>query len=117
MKGSDVPYLLDYYNVCTYYSSSKTSKKKTLSRFVNTFITAFNKREKLPKYIFVICDKDILEAMAPLDHGVPEGLEKAFNYLARQLDRLILARKDQLQKRRLGAVQFDPKIIWVKMIK
>ena len=81
-------------------------------------ITAFNKREKLPRYIIILLDKDILDAMAPIDKDetIDNALEKCLMYMARQCDRLIAARKEQLLKKRLGAVNFEPRIIWIKMI-
>ena len=117
-RNSKPPFMYDCYNVLPYYTGASGPIKDTLSRIANSLIEGFNHKEKLPRYIFFIIDKDLVEALVDQlqDSGVDEGLTSLFNWLACFGDRLITARKDNMLNQRMGAVTFDTKICWVKMI-
>ena len=105
------------YNVIPFYTGASGPLKDTMMRLINSLTEAFNRKEKLPRYIFFVIDKDIVEAvMSDDDYKITDAIEMAFRWLARQCERFISARRENLVNERRGAVVFEPKICWFKML-
>ena len=116
-RNSKPPFMYDCYNVFPFYTGSSGPLKDTLTRILSSLTEGFNRREKLPRYIMFIIDKDLLESLTPLeDFGVTEGITALFNWVAKLCERLVCTRKDNLLDHRMGAVCYDTKICWLKMI-
>ena len=77
-----------------------------------------DKERKLPKYIIILPDKDIIEAAQQSGFRCKVLFHYMINWLVRNIDEETQDRKEKLKKKRLGAVlcESDPKIIWVKMV-
>ena len=57
-----VPYMFQEFNISTYYVTSEISN--IITRFMNAFVEALNEKPKLPKFVIVIPDSDILSKFA-----------------------------------------------------
>ena len=92
--------------------------RPTMVRSLNALTTALNKNMLLPKYIFMILDKDILENLEIEDHMPAKKLIKGeVKWLNKQVSRLLSARRDNLMNIRPGAVSAEPThVIWLKML-
>ena len=113
-----LPYLLNNYQVSAHYEHPLSSTRNTLSRFYNSFVKALNQKNKhLPRMIIVVPDWDILKFIDHYSYGITNLSGKCLDWLLRNMERAIESRKEQLRRRRAGAVQpNEPKIIWVTMI-
>ena len=111
------PYMYEFFN--TFGFITCIGAKNVLTRILNAIIEGFNRCVKLPRYIFIILDKNLIEAAVfyKYDYGVKKMLERWMRWLSRTLDRYIETRKQDLISKRPGAVSaHEPKIIWIKMI-
>ena len=118
MNNREVPFLYRMFNIF-YFSSSKLSNgRNVLLRVINAFTEGLNRRQHLPKYIIILLDKDIL-SMLDLDvAGLTKQLERCIAWLAKQMTKLIEARKEKLYKMKQGAVPSSdefPTLIWVEL--
>ena len=84
---------------------------------LNGFIETLNAKDRLPKYIIVLLDRDIL---LDIDVFKPDAIRvtKALtDWLVRQLDMLIRRRRsDLLDKKPRAVYTGDPTVIFVRMI-
>ena len=137
-KNQPIPYLFDYYNVSAFYENPLSFEDNTLLRLLNAFTKALNgkdplanpktkqdKKEKvfkpyqfhLPRMILVVPDWDIPEVHQPLFVRVTNLSGKCIDCILNNMERSIEARKDELRRRRPGALAHnEPNIIWIKMI-
>ena len=116
-KKKPPPYLYEYFNVTFSIANADMFKTNFLTQIQNAVIDAFNNREKIPKYIMFILDKDILESTNVFGFGVRNLLEKWINWLIKSLEKSLSTRVDNLRNLRPGAIpSWESKIIWLKMI-
>ena len=112
-----MPYLFEYYNIHHY---TKLDKEGTiLSRITNALNDAFIKRPRLPRYIIVLLDKDLLEDVNVWnpEKAVLKALDETVFWLFRMINLMIRRRKLDISERNPGAVfGADPKVIYVKML-
>ena len=120
MTKKSPPYLYEYFNIFAFYTLHNQFPRNILTRIQNALIEAFNRREKLPKYIFVLLDKDLVQYANSLDlfnYGIKDVLAKWISWFLHSVDKHLNIRKDDLFNKRPGAFAGkDPKIIWVKML-
>ena len=110
------PYIYDQYNVFPFYSSQSSNVRKILVRLQHAFTEAFNRRIKLPKYIIILPDKDFIMAADFFEFGVKKLLCGLTMWLARELERMLDIRMNDLFEQRPGSVyHHETQVIWVRM--
>ena len=59
-KDRNIPplYIQEYYNVIPYYATSGVPN--AAARLVNSLVEALNERDRLPKFIIVMIDRDLI---------------------------------------------------------
>ena len=67
MKPANRPYLLRYYNVMTQYVQSSSIARLAPGRILNSLIDLINEKKRLPRFLIVIIDKDILNDVNVFD--------------------------------------------------
>ena len=118
MKKS-LPYVYDYFNLFGFFTSDVQFHRNILSRVQNAILEAFNRRERLPRCIILVLDKDLIAAAinAHFDCGIKKVMIKWTSWITNLVEKLVDIRREQLMDKKAGAVAgSDPKIIWVKMI-
>ena len=112
------PYLYDYYNIFGYYTVTTSHTKHTVGCVLNALITALNTRERLPRMILIILDKDLLEDIGIFNFRTDDIIAENIGWLFRQFEILIKHWKMELSDAKPGAVYGnDPKILLVEMLK
>ena len=81
-----------------------------LARIFNAFVEALNNRHRLPKYVIVVPDKDIITSLKNYNIGLTLVMGAALHYLIRQFDIQIQRRHLDLQDKKPGAI-FSEKCI------
>ena len=115
LSNKRLPYIYEQFNVFTFTQSPLTSE--SFARIYNAFIDACNRRMKMPHYIIIVPDRDLIEAANFYNFGVKKLLGICTNWLAKQIERDIDSRRERLGDRRPGALlQAPTQIIWVKML-
>ena len=113
-----VPYIYEYYNVSCFTSAPDALVLDILARFVNCLIKALNDMSKLPRFIVVVPETDILQFVNFSQQGTRYVCREAISWIVAQMARAIDAKKDQLLRKKAGAViANEPKIVWVKAVK
>ena len=110
------PYVFEQYNVACFTPNPQTLLKDVLARLINCLIKALNDAVKLPRLIVIIPEEDLLQFISAPGYSVKKLSHEALTWLFNQVDRALDAKCDNLYNRKLGAVAFDTKIIWVQMI-
>ena len=81
-----------------YFINSRynSNNQNILSRIPNTFATALNKNKILPKYVVVVLDNDLVNALQYENYGITSMIGSWFEWLAKEIDEMITTTKGQL---------------------
>ena len=116
IAGNRLPFIYEQFNI-TGYSNGNVSSKNAFSRMYNSFIQALNNKFKLPRYVVLIPDNDLVKSIKFFDYGIKETFAETLKWLIVQIERALDARIDDLLRKRTGAMRPNhTKIIWVKML-
>ena len=119
-KNKDRPtlYMADYYNVRPFCYTQTATVKPAIARIVNSLIDGVNQEHRLPKYLIVVIDWDIIDDLEFFDFGADKCLAVNINWLFKHIDITLRRARLQLTECRPRAVQQDnTKVIFVTMIK
>ena len=105
-------YMLDQFEVSAICNSRhNSSDENLLSRFRNTLVTAINEKVRLPKYILIVLDDDLLKFLDYYNVGSAGMYGDWLQYLVEEIHEIFKKGKQQLPKK---AVKSDfPFIYWV----
>ena len=111
-------YLYQQYNVKTYYNVN-SSASKGVAHLLNPLLEALNDRARLPKYIIMIPDKDLIVESKSYGFGASYILGSAIYFIIRQTEMLLSRRRIDLTDKNPGALINDKylQIIWIHMLK
>ena len=88
-----------------------------MGRILNELIDALNSGLKLPKYIIVLLDKDLIESAHYGGFGCKIIFSKTIEWLANNIKIVIETRKEDIKGKNPGAmIPGHPTIIWVNML-
>ena len=89
-----------------------------MTRIVNNLIEAIRERKRLPKYLVVIPDKDLLLDINTSDEDVAEILQDHVRWVVRQIDTTINRNVSNFLEKKPGALTgYIPTTIYVKMLR
>ena len=115
-----VPYIFDYYNPRTYFTNPKNDSKSVMARILNSIAKGLNANSKLPKYVLVVPDKDLLSCIPKnySERGMEHLMYECIKFMITEINKLFDARKDAIRNKKAGAMStsLEPRIIWVSMI-
>ena len=101
-KKVGTPYLFDYYNVFGYYSGDLIRRK--MAKIVNSAIEGLNDRQRLPRFIIVIIDKDIIEDVNMFGPNGETALREATIWVTRQIEMAVKRRRLEIIEKCPGAI-------------
>ena len=70
---------------------------------INSLIEALNLSAKLPRYVIIVLDADLIKSALPCDFGIKVKLSKIANYLMSEINKLMETRRENLKTVRAGA--------------
>ena len=111
-----IPFLYQFFNIQAFYAGTET-KGNIMSRLLNSFIEALNENTKLPRYVIMIPDWDIVRS-TNFDYGATTMFEEMIGYLCKQINKCITRCRDDIMSKKPGALSstFEPRVIWICMI-
>ena len=115
-KKKPVPYIYEYFNVYGYYTNPLNQTRSVMAHMFNAFTEALNASLCLPKFIFLIPDIDFPRSTLRDNFGMTLVFEDCLIYFVKQLEKYMHTRRQDLMARRLRAVAFKSRYIWLKMI-
>ena len=94
------PYLYEMHNYEMFYMNPMSPVKPTIVYIFNSLAKTLdlNIYAKMPKYIIVIPDKDIVESLQLYDFGTRALIDRNIQWLIKKLAQALLNRREQLQK-------------------
>ena len=106
-------FIKNNFNLHVYATQRSVSNIRSfLARIRNQFAKALDNHQKLPKFITVVMDDNILQDIKVPDNSIGWALSSMFTWLLKQVQLMINIRKDQLPAK---AVKNNyPQIFWVE---
>ena len=108
--------MYDFFNISAQYQTSSGQAHGTLYTTYNALLEAMNEDAKLPRFIFVLLDRDLLLQANHFKFGVHIILDEILPWLIKKIEKAILRRREDLKAKCIGAVGHEPRVIWVKML-
>ena len=113
-----LPYMFEYYNIHAYQT---IGVKSTLARILNALGDAVQERPRLPRFLLVIMDKDVMadfDLFDDEDFNPKKDFTKALMYFAKELNLILKRKRLAIQASKPGAVYGDhPQVIYVKVLR
>ena len=109
--------MYDYYNItCLTEHKPVYNNNNTLARIINTLAKGLNEQPRMPRFILVVPDMDILRFINHFGFSVSQIIGKCLNWLIKNIDIIIESRKDDLRCRKPGALHSSElKLVWMKL--
>ena len=117
-RSGEWPFVYQNYNVQVFFKSS-LRPDPCVAKVLNSLMEGLNSTPKLPKYIFVVPDSDVIEDTAYYDFGVMLLLEEQLDWLFAQMEKYVTRRRDNLKEKRADSILMsthEPRFIWIAMI-
>ena len=112
------PYIQDYFNVKFFADVKASALDKSITRILNSLTEAVNERNRLPKFLLVIIDKDMLSILDLFAFDANKAILETTSWLVKQIYTIVRRRRISITDKKLGAVfADDPKIIFVRMMR
>ena len=113
------PYLQEYYNVDAFFEMALGDVKTVTGRVVNTLIDTLNRKQKLPRFLVVVLNKDIINDIDVSDNDVArEMIKSTTNWIVKQFEIILHRKRAELLDKKPGAVYTgDPIVIFTHMIR
>ena len=109
----DEGYISKNYDVEVFTSKSSNNMRSSLGRFINVMASALNAHVKLPKYIIVVMEEDVLRCINFSKPGVSEIYGRDLKWLAEEYHDMIMTCKENLPGK---ARRFHyPQVFWVSL--
>ena len=111
------PFLNDYYEVKFFFQRPLSQIKYVETRICNAIVEGMNTIDRLPKYILIILDKDLIESLKKVEFGAKIMIENAIIWLIEKLEKAIYWRKDDIRSKCPGALtgHGEPRLIFVSI--
>ena len=111
------PYIYQFFNVFGFYQNN-FSALRGMVRLLNTCIQALNTRPRLPKYLILVPNCDLISSMTFFGFSALTVFIRCLTWLVKQIDTAVNRHKMSLFDKKPGALSLEsPKLIWIKMLK
>ena len=94
-----------------FYQANTGGAENTIVNIYNSIVQALNTETKLPKYILILPDRDVILQMNFFKPGLLHLLEKCMAWLGKNIDRALSARREKLRDILPGSMGPEPTII------
>ena len=111
-----MPYIYKQYNISYLIEDQLEGNTNAVAKILNAVIKGLNETAKLPRFIIIIPENDILKSVNYFGFGISVLVGRCLNWLVTQIDRAVEARREKVKKIRPGAVfHNEPKYVWLKV--
>ena len=99
-------------------SKPLSNNRSVIAHIVNCVIKDLNECKKIPQFILIIPDWDILLGLQYFSYGIKEFVDKVISWMGEKIKSAIEEKKDQFFKMKPGCITtMEPKLVWVKMLR
>ena len=106
-------YIAESYDIKLFANSSGSNNRSILGRVRNTLAAAMNKHDKMPKYILIVLDDNLIDVVKYTKPGVSEIFGRSLKWLAAEVHEAITDRKEELPKK--AKKYLFPQVFWVAL--
>ena len=101
-----------------YFPSEISNMRSVLAKILNSTAEGLNNKPKLPRYVLIMLDKDLIEYFNYYEYSMGDMLTDTLKWLVKELMKQFDIRRDDLRTKRPGAigVATEPRLIWIAMI-
>ena len=85
-EKKEQPFMNSYYNVKFFFQHPLSNIRHVETRIFNSLVEGMKNYEKLPKYIIVILEKDLIESIGKFEFGAKISMGRAVDWLIDQMD-------------------------------
>ena len=98
--------------------SPLSQNRSTPARILNSLTEGFNKIHRIPKYIVVITETDIVNGLRS-NGEIKRNMEELLQWLVNNINKVIRRHREDLKDKCPAALacSFEPMIVWVAMLK
>ena len=115
-QKKDTPYIFEYYNVDGFFTNPMSMTRGIMARMLHALAEGLNSRTKLPKFVILLPDIDFPRSTLQHNFSMNLVFEDCLIYFVKKIERFFALRREDLKNKQLGAVPFETRFIWVKMI-
>ena len=89
-----------------------------MAKMFNAILEGLNSKEKLPRYVLVMLDKDLIQNLNYFDYGEYNMFTMCLKWLVKNIGRVFEERREDLRWKKPGSLSnaTEPRIIWLTMI-
>ena len=106
-KPTAPPYLHEFYNVQGFYPKISDVKSNATGRIVNATIDALNQEDRLPRFLVIAIDKDVINDLKSItpnrndkqEEEMESNMALITNWITRQVDIAVRRKKSKLKQR------------------
>ena len=110
------PYIEEEFNVIPLFKNAAETKS-TVARIYNAVIAGIEDNERLPKYIVVMPDHDVIKYGDEYGADAPVALYTLLKFLVKNINRIVDAHFEAIYKKKPSAIKAgEPHIIWIKTL-
>ena len=103
------PYIEEEFNVCSLYTDVFNQTKSTAARIYNCVVEEMNTRHRLPKYIVVVPDRDVITNGDDFGKDAPVLLYTLLRFLVKNINKVVDARFESIFKKKPLCTAILPK--------
>ena len=112
------PYMYEYFNIKFFHTYHASSTRNAIARIHNAVVEALNTNARLPAYILMMLDSNILETISYFEFGISKCIHRSLCSIFSDLEQMVKTRRGDLLQKKPGALGSSkhPQIIWIEMI-
>ena len=107
-----------FYNVVLYFASASSRVQSVMAKIVNPVVEGLNSKERLPKYVLILVDKDLIENLNYFEYGIADVLDDCMLWFVHEINKIFELKHEDLQLKKPGTLSTatEPRVIWTTMI-
>ena len=110
-------YMYEMYNVQGIFPNNFHNIRSTMTRIVNSCVFGLNKYDKLPRFMLMIIDKDLIDFIDCSISGSTITLGMAIEWIIHEIEKFVDRKKNMMRELKPGSVTpGEPKFIWIRAI-
>ena len=109
------PYLNDFYNI--HHFTDPENSTTVESRVVNALITGLNERHRLPRFLLVVVDTDLIAGFDIFKSDIIKSIRQSTSWMVKQINIQIRRKRLELIAQKPGSIYgADPTVIFVRAL-
>ena len=101
------PYIHEQFNVISYYKQFSTGVRRCAARIINALFEGLNERDRLPCYLVIIPDKDLISDIDVFEFGASRIITDVLQWMLKEINMFLHRKRLEILDKKPGAVAED----------